>query len=334
MQQPRNEIPLERTKSKKRQLKKFQGTQLQESVENQFELRSPSQITKGQEINIFYGNFLHLLPFLQQKLFITFSSIGFQTMSLKRTIRYSIFLISFIASVSFLNLNLAFNSIHRRPADAGLRLNLHETFRRRHGRLLSASCALDLCPVTTGNCHHFCNKTSSTEVLYFNNFGYNLGLYGKMAAITYIKIEQNYSKYIFNESISENLQPIRDNERRKIFTMSLLFLYKQLYNRRSKVLFVIISLIQFTIAFHSLNVVCHSKPSLNTVLRNSPTEEFFTTKVLRITCKINEFSAYMYFKLFTISKMKIKYNLLYLRMILILSGDIELNPGPVDRNHI
>ena len=72
VQQPRNEIPAARTRTKKCQLRKFQGTQLQESVENQFELSSPSQRTKGQEINIFYGNFLQLLPFLQQKLFITF----------------------------------------------------------------------------------------------------------------------------------------------------------------------------------------------------------------------------------------------------------------------
>ena len=206
VQQVNNEIPLERTKRKKCQLEKFQGTQLQESVENQFELRSPSQITTGQEINIFNGNFLHLLSFLQQKFFITFSSIGFQTMSLKHTLRYSIFLISFITSASFLNLNLAFNSIDRSPVDAGLRLGLHETFRRRHGRLLSASYALDLCPVTTGNCHHFYNKTSST----------NLSLYGKMAAITNMKIEQNYSKDIFNESISQNLQPIRNNESNNI----------------------------------------------------------------------------------------------------------------------
>ena len=160
-----------------------------------------------------------------------------------------------------------------------------------------------------------------------------------MAAITYMKIEQNYSKDIFNESISQNLQPIRNNERNIryhwiIFTMSLLFLYRQLYNRRSKVLFVIISLIQFTIAFHSLKFVCHSKPSLNTILRNSPTKEFFTTEVLRITYKINEFSADIHFKLFTISKMKNKYNRLYLRMISILSGDIKLNPGSVDGNQI
>ena len=210
-------------------MKKFQDTQLQESVGSQFELRSPSQRTTGQEINIFYGNFLHLLSFLQQKLIITFSSIGFQAMSVKCTIRYSIFLIS----VSFLNLNLAFNGIDRSPVDAGLGLVLHETFRRRHGRLLSASCALDLCSVTTGNCHHFYNKTSSTEVLHFNNFGYNLSLYGEMAAKTYMKIKQNYSKDIFSESITPNLQPIRNNESNIkyywiIFTMSLLFLYKQL----------------------------------------------------------------------------------------------------------
>ena len=87
--------------------------------------------------------------------------------------------------------------------DAGLRLGLHEMFRRRYGCPVSTSCALNLCPVTTGNCPQFYSKTSST----------NLSLYGKMAAITNMKIEQNYSKDIFNESISQNLQPIRNNER-------------------------------------------------------------------------------------------------------------------------
>ena len=90
--------------------------------------------------------------------------------------------------------------------------DLQETFRRRHGCLLSSSCASELCPVTTGNFHHICNKTSSTEVLQFSNFGYVLSFYGEMAAITYMEIEQNYSKYILNESTSRNLQPIRNNE--------------------------------------------------------------------------------------------------------------------------
>ena len=129
--------------------------------------------------------------------------------------------------------------------DTGLRLGLHQTFRRRHGRLLNASYALDLCPVTTGNCHHFYNKTSSNEVLELNNFKHNLSFYGEMASITYMEIEQNYNKYIFNESVSQNLHPIRNNESNIkyywiIFTISILFLYKQLYNRRSKILFVIV----------------------------------------------------------------------------------------------
>ena len=87
-------------------------------------------------------------------------------MSLKHTIRYSVFLISFLTSFSFLNLNLAFNSIDRSPVDAGLGLGLHKTFRRRDGSILNVSCTLDLCPVTTGNCHHFYGKTSSTEILH------------------------------------------------------------------------------------------------------------------------------------------------------------------------
>ena len=86
-----------------------------------------------------------------------------------------------------------------------------------------------------------------------------------MTAITCMKIELNYSKYIFNESI--NLQPIRNNESNIkyywiIFTLSLFFFIQTTLHRKSKALFVIISLMQFAIAFHSLNVVCHSKPSL------------------------------------------------------------------------
>ena len=42
----------------------------------------------------------------------------------------------------------------------------------------------------------------------------------------------------------------------------------------------------------------------------------------------------MHFKQFTISKMKNKYHRSELKMILILLGDIELNPGPADTNQI
>ena len=66
--------------------------------------------------------------------------------------------------------------------------------------------------MTTENCHHFYYKTFSIEGLEFNNFGHNLSIYGEMAETMYMKIDQNYNKYIFNKSKSQNLQLIRNNE--------------------------------------------------------------------------------------------------------------------------
>ena len=44
--------------------------------------------------------------------------------------------------------------------------------------------------------------------------------------------------------------------------------------------------------------------------------------------------ANMHFKLFTASKMKNMYDGLFLKKILILPGDIGVNPGPVNRHQI
>ena len=73
-QQASNEIPVERTKRKKRLSKKFQGTDLQESVEGQFELTSPSQRTTGQEINIFYTNFTSSIIFATKTFYYFFAN--------------------------------------------------------------------------------------------------------------------------------------------------------------------------------------------------------------------------------------------------------------------
>ena len=69
-------------------------------------------------------------------------------------------------------------------------------------------------------------------------------------------------------------------------------------------------------------------------LKNSPTNEFFTIEVLHITNKINEFSTNMHLKLLTTSQMKHKRNHLYVKMTLLLSGDINLNPGPFTRHQL
>ena len=85
VQQASNKIPVERTKIRKRQSKKLQGTQVRECTATKFELTSLPQRTTWQRKYIFYGNILlflnvlHHLSFLQHKLFITFLSIGFQT---------------------------------------------------------------------------------------------------------------------------------------------------------------------------------------------------------------------------------------------------------------
>ena len=48
-------------------------------------------------------------------------------MSLKRTIGYSIFLMSFICRVSFLNLNLAYKNVDKSTIDTGLKLDVYKT---------------------------------------------------------------------------------------------------------------------------------------------------------------------------------------------------------------
>ena len=155
---PAMKLRKERTKRKTRQLKSFRVHNSKNLWKVNLSWRHHHREQQNRKKTCFALTFYYFLTFyisfLKQKL-ITFLSIGFKSMSLKRTIIYSVFLISFVTSVSFLNLNLAFKSVDRSPADAGHRLGLHETFRRCHGHLLSASCASDLCPVTTGNCHHF-----------------------------------------------------------------------------------------------------------------------------------------------------------------------------------
>ena len=74
--------------------------------------------------------------------------------------------------------------------------------------------------------------------------------------------------------------------------------------------------------------------NFNRNLKTCPKNEFFTIETVRITNQINELFLEISFKLFSVSRMKNKNNYLYLKMLLILSGDINLNPGPVNRHQI
>ena len=71
---------------------------------------------------------------------------------------------------------------------------------------------------------------------------------------------------------------------------SLLFLCKQFYNPKLKVIIIISSLIHLTIAYNALSV-SFNNVSVIVFLKNFLTNEVFTIEVLHITYKINEFSS-------------------------------------------
>ena len=156
-----------------------------------------------------------------------------------------------------------------------------------------------------------------------------------MAEVTYPHFDQHYSKYIFRNSMSQNLQRSEKNrDNIKFFWIkfitSLLFSCKQFCNPKLKVIIIISSLTHLIIANNAVSILFNN---VNVIvnLKNSPTNEFFIIEVLHIAYKINEFSTNTHLKLLTISKMKCKSSHLYFKMVLLLSGDINLNPGPVTR---
>ena len=84
---------------------------------------------------------------------------------------------------------------------------------------------------------------------------------------------------------------------------------------------------------HTLGILYRSA-DFNKSLKTCPKNEFLTTETIRFTNKINELFIETNFKLFSLSKMKNKNNYMYLKMLLILSGDINLNPRPVNRHQL
>ena len=224
--------------------------------------------------------------FLNFRLFISFFLQIFPATPIRSSKVYFIFLISVFAIFSINNLNVC-----------------HRNF--------------DV------NRNHYNCTTFTTEILDTNRVRHNCG---EMAEITYPHFDQHYSKYIFRNSISHNLQRAEGNgDNIKFywinFITSLLFLCKQFYNPKLKVIIIISSLIHLVISYNAVSV-SFNIVSIFVNLKNSPTKEFFTIEVLHINYKINEFSTNMHFKLLTISKMKCKSNHLYLKMALLLSGEI------------
>ena len=80
-----------------------------------------------------------------------------------------------------------------------------------------------------------------------------------MAERTYPHFDQHYSKYIFRNSMSHNLQRAKENGDNINFywikfIISPLFLCKQFYNPKLKVIIIISSMIHLTIAYNALGI--------------------------------------------------------------------------------
>ena len=73
---------------------------------------------------------------------------------------------------------------------------------------------------------------------------------------------------------------------------------------------------------HTLGIP-HRSANFNRNLKTCPKNQFFTIETRCITYRINELFLETNFGLFSVSKMN-KNNYLYFKMLLILSGDINL----------
>ena len=207
--------------------------------------RSKPSINKISEHNssMYYGNHLlffnvfYLILFLNFSFFISFFSQIFAATQIKSSKVYFIFLISVFAIFSINNLNVC-----------------HRNF----------------------DVNHYDCITFTTEILDTNRIRHNCG---EMSEITYPHFDQHYSKYIFRNSISHNLQRAVGNEDNINFywinfITSLLFLCKQFYNPKLKVIIITSSLMHLAISHNALSVSFNSI-SIIVNLKNSPKKRIF-----------------------------------------------------------
>ena len=182
----------------------------------------------------------------------------------------------------------------------------------------------------------FTYKRSSTEILDVNNLKVRWDKFqGEIAEITHSIFDQNIACN-FHSNINHNLQPHNSNMKNINFcwincVMPVIFLCKHFFCPKSNI-FIFCYLIQLSVAIHTTGILYRSA-NFNRSLKTYPKNEFFTIETIRFTNRINELFLETNFKLFSLSKMRNK-NHLYLEMLLILSGDINLNPGPVNMHQI
>ena len=123
-------------------------------------------------------------------------------------------------------------------------------------------------------------------------------------------------------------QPNHDNEFTFCFikvAVSLVFGLKQFTKTRTK-LFAFFLLSQFSISCFLLKTI--NQNELQEGLKKYSKEEFFTIESLKINENISTIKQEMNLNLLTLREMNYKDHITFFRLILLLSGNINLNPGP------
>ena len=178
------------------------------------------------------------------------------------------------------------------------------------------------------------NNTGNNNIITKNSIsslkGNNI-LYKTSFSETRTEIYSKFDQVIYNQNnfcntkININISIILAN-----LLMLIAFMIKNNLNRKTKIFFyffLVTALIIITV-LKSSNQPPHSFKELKT----HPTKEFFTIESLKLIHKIINLNELKYFTNITLGKMQYKHHCLFFKFIILLSGDVNLNPGP--QNHV
>ena len=174
------------------------------------------------------------------------------------------------------------------------------------------------------------NNTGNNNIITKNSIsslkGNNI-LYKTSFSETRAEIYSKFDQVIYNQNnfyntkININISIILAN-----LLMSIAFIIKNNFNRKTKIFFyffLVTALIIITVLKSS-----NQPPDSFKELKRHPTKEFFTIESLKLIHKIINLNELKYFTNITLGKMKYKHHCLFFKFIILLSDDVNLNPGP------
>ena len=108
--------------------------------------------------------------------------------------------------------------------------------------------------------------------------------------------------------------------------ISVAFTIKHTHNCKSKFFFYFFA-VGFIVTFAILKSTVHL-PNTYDKLKALPKKYFFTTESIKITNEINSIKNQAILTITAITKMKYKNHSSFFKFVILLSGDVNLNPGP------